>query len=185
MNVVTIGNRVPYEYFKTSGFGESDIAIHAGSYHLALKGAGIERANIVTYSSILPKGSVEIEKPRNYVHGEVMECIMSECTGHRNEWLLSGIMCGMLYDRITGEKCGGIVCENSIKGTSSANECDLRHHLKDILTGSLDEIYVNGFFDEYDLRDVSFFVNSGFVNKRYGTSICAICFTSYRIKAFY
>jgi hypothetical protein len=33
--------RIPKDYFETSGKGESDIAVHAGSYHLALKEAGI------------------------------------------------------------------------------------------------------------------------------------------------
>ena len=49
-----IGNRIPQTFFTTSGVGESDITVHAGSYHLALKEAGIERCNIITYSSILP-----------------------------------------------------------------------------------------------------------------------------------
>ena len=51
---LVIGTRIPKDYFVTSGAGESDITIHAGSYHLALKDAGIERCNIMTYSSILP-----------------------------------------------------------------------------------------------------------------------------------
>ena len=44
-----IGNRVPETYFETTGSGESDVTIHAGSYHLALREAGIEMANIMTY----------------------------------------------------------------------------------------------------------------------------------------
>ncbi|MBN2212904.1 MAG: arginine decarboxylase, partial [Bacteroidales bacterium] len=45
---MVVGNRIPKDYFITKGTGESDIAIHAGSYHLALKAAGIEMANIMT-----------------------------------------------------------------------------------------------------------------------------------------
>lgn len=31
-----VGNRIPYEFFICSGSGESDITVHAGSFHLAL-----------------------------------------------------------------------------------------------------------------------------------------------------
>ena len=58
-----VGNRIPKDYFITSGIGQSDIAVHAGSYHLALKDAGIEMANIMTYSSILPGMATEITRP--------------------------------------------------------------------------------------------------------------------------
>ena len=47
-----IGNRIPKDYFITKGTGQSDLTVHAGSYHLALKEAGVEMCNIMTYSSI-------------------------------------------------------------------------------------------------------------------------------------
>lgn len=84
-----VGNRIPRDYFVTSGIGESDITIHAGSYHLALKNAGIEMCNIITYSSILPGIAREIEKPRGLTHGSVMESIMAVSTaekGGRATW---------------------------------------------------------------------------------------------------
>ena len=74
MKHIVIGNRIPRDYFITKGVGESDITVHAGSYHLALKEAGIETANIMTYSSILPSIATEIERPI-INHGEVMECV--------------------------------------------------------------------------------------------------------------
>lgn len=54
LNGILVGNRIPRDYFVTKGTGQSDITIHAGSYHLALKKANIEMCNIMTYSSILP-----------------------------------------------------------------------------------------------------------------------------------
>ena len=45
---LTIGTRIPKDYFVTSGVGECDITVHAGSFHLALRDAGIERYNIMT-----------------------------------------------------------------------------------------------------------------------------------------
>ena len=50
MNGVLIGCRIPKDYFITKGHGESDITIHAGSYHLALRDAGIEMCNLVYVS---------------------------------------------------------------------------------------------------------------------------------------
>ena len=70
---ILFGNRIPKDFFITSGIGESDITIHAGSYHLALKEAGIEMCNIIAYSSILPKIATEIEKPKELVHGSVLK----------------------------------------------------------------------------------------------------------------
>ena len=45
---IVVGNRIPKDYFVTKGHGESDITVHAGSYHLALKQANIETFNIMT-----------------------------------------------------------------------------------------------------------------------------------------
>ena len=77
---LVIGNRIPRRFFWTSGIGESDITIHAGSYHLALKEAGIERYNIMVYSSILPSIAEESVRPKDseIVYGSVMETIMAE-----------------------------------------------------------------------------------------------------------
>ena len=71
------GNRVPRDFFLTSGVGESDITVHAGSYHLALRDAGIEMCNIITYSSILPAVATEVSAPPKHIHGSVMESIMA------------------------------------------------------------------------------------------------------------
>ena len=74
---ILIGCRVPKDFFITKGAGESDITIHAGSYHLALKDANIEMCNIMTYSSILPRIATEIDQPGKLLHGSVMETIMA------------------------------------------------------------------------------------------------------------
>ena len=51
---IIAGNRIPKDFFITGGIGQSDITVHAGSYHLALREAGIEPYNIMVYSSKLP-----------------------------------------------------------------------------------------------------------------------------------
>lgn len=180
MKEVIIGNRVPYQYFRTTGFGESDIAVHAGSYHLALKAAGIERANIMTYSSILPTGVEEVEQPDDYIHGEVMECIMASCTATKGEYAFAGIITGMLYEKESGKMFGGLVCENSLA----------TKHIKDVagmvktLEASLDELYRNGFDNKYDLREIKYLTTYKQVAKQFGTAVCALCFISYKVPIY-
>lgn len=165
------GNRVPYEFFIVKGAGESDIAVHAGSYHLALRSAGIEAYNIITYSSILPKSAKEIKQPDNLEHGAVMETIMA--AGHFDKGVrgTAGIIYGWLHDKQTGEKYGGLVCEYS--GEISEEEISEQLH------ASLQELYTNGFADGYDLRDINLITNSFTPEKKYGTVLVALCFVSY------
>lgn len=49
-----VANLIPNTFFITKGSGESDLELHAGSYHMALYDAGISDFNIMTYSSVLP-----------------------------------------------------------------------------------------------------------------------------------
>jgi arginine decarboxylase len=166
-----LGNRIPKDYFVTSGCGESDITIHAGSYHLALKQAGIERANIITYSSILPGIAKEVEKPADYVHGEVMETIMAVANGERGQELSAGIIIGWLHDKITGERYGGLVCEHNGNFNDSS--------LTEKLNASLDELYTNGFSDNYFMKDIFSIKKSFVAKKKYGTALVALCFSNY------
>ena len=166
-----IGNRIPKDYFVTTGTGESDITIHAGSYHLALKSAGIEMANIMTYSSILPGIANEISKPAHITHGAVVESIMAVANGNKGEVLNTGIIIGWLYDRITHEKFGGLVCEHS----GNYSDRDIKKKLQD----SLNELYVNGFNNQYELGDIRCITQSFTPSKIFGTALVALCFTSY------
>jgi len=167
---VIIGNRIPKDFFMTTGHGESDITIHAGSYHLALKAAGIEMCNIMTYSSIMPAIATEIEKPQ-IVHGEVMESIMAVAHSKKGKPATAGIIYGWLYDKMTGKKYGGLVCENN--GTYSKKE------IERLLKLSLNELYINGFDDKYDLKDIRLTIESFTPKKKHGTALVAICFKNY------
>ncbi|MFZ2151351.1 MAG: pyruvoyl-dependent arginine decarboxylase [Candidatus Absconditicoccaceae bacterium] len=166
-----LGNRIPRDYFITKGTGESDITIHAGSYHLALKTAGIERANIMTYSSILPGIAKEISKPSIYNHGEVMESIMAVVHGTKGQKIAAGIIFGRLYDKKTGKKFGGLVCEHN-------GEYNLSQ-IKNLLRASLNELYINGFDKKYDLKQIKLITETFVVNKKHGTALVALCFTNY------
>jgi arginine decarboxylase len=168
---IILGNRVPKDYFVTSGCGESDITIHAGSYHLALKEAGIERANIITYSSILPGIANKVEKPADYVHGEVMETIMAVANGEKGQELSAGIIIGWLFDKISGDRYGGLVCEHN--GNFGGAE------LSEKLNASLDELYYNGFSEKYYMQDIFTIKKSFVAKKKYGTALVALCFKNY------
>ena len=170
---VLIGNRIPKDYFVTKGCGESDITVHAGSYHLALKEAGIEMANIMTYSSILPGIATEIRKPSHIEHGAVMETIMAVANGRKGEEISAGIIYGWLTDRETGKKYGGLVCEHN----GNYFESELKHKLQ----ASLNELYYNGFEERYHLGETKMITQSFTPRKKFGTALVALCFNNYFI----
>ncbi|MFH2131380.1 MAG: pyruvoyl-dependent arginine decarboxylase [bacterium] len=172
-NHILISNRIPYEFFITQGSGESNIAVHAGSYHLALKDAGIEAYNIICYSSILPGIARQIDKPQGMVHGSVMETIMAVGNFKQGESGAAGIIFGWLYDKQTQEKYGGLVCETSGKTTEKKIEQELND--------SLQELYTNGFSEQYDLRDITLISRELTVEKKHGTALVALCFTNYYV----
>ncbi len=168
---ITIGNRIPKDYFITKGVGESEVTIHAGSYHLALKNAGIEMCNIMTYSSIMPKIAREIKKPEGFIHGEVMESIMAVAHSKKGKRASAGIIFGWLYDKQTREKYGGLVCEHN--GEYSVKE------IKRLLKLSIAELYYNGFSEKYELKKIRIITESFVPQKRFGTVLVGICFTDY------
>jgi len=168
---LTVGNRIPKDYFVTKGKGESNITIHAGSYHLALKNAGIEMCNIMTYSSILPSIASEVEQTSELVHGSVMETIMAVANAEKGENATAGIIYGWLYDRTTNDKYGGLVCEYN--GSKPVKEVDEQLH------DSLQELYTNGFSDDYVLKDIRCITENIIPEKEYGTALVALCFINY------
>lgn len=170
---VLVGNRIPHEFFITTGSGESDITVHAGSYHLALKDAGIECYNHLTYSSILPAIATEIAKPAAYDHGSVAENIMAVATAGKGQRATAGIIFGWLYEKETGRKYGGLVCEYNGNETEVEAENSLR--------ASLRELYENGFTEKYDLKEIRFISKSMMPMKKHGTALVALCFVSYEV----
>lgn len=174
--LLLMGNKIPKDFFITSGIGESDISIHAGSYHLSLKDADIERCNIVTYSSILPAIATEIEKPDNLVHGSVLETIMACSNAKKGQTATAGLIFGWLYDKATGKKYGGIVCEYSENGSEEEAIKSLK--------ARLNELYRNGFSENYEIKDVRWITRSFIPNKNFGTTIVALCFVNYLYPTF-
>jgi arginine decarboxylase len=168
-----VGNRIPKNFFLTTGIGESDITIHAGSYHLALKDAGIEKCNIITYSSILPAIATEINKSSasELTHGAVIESIMACADSTCGERATSGLIIGWLHDKETNKKYGGLVCE--YHGNQEEDEA------AKTLWVSLNELHANGFSEKFNLSEIKIVTKSFIPEKRFGTAIVALCFTDY------
>ena len=172
VQTLVTGNRVPKDFFITSGIGQSDITVHAGSYHLALRDARIERCNIICYSSILPAIANRVEfNSDNLTHGAVMETIMACANSNKGERATAAIIFGWLYSRSTGEKYGGLVCEYN----GSDNEEDAIESLK----MSLMELYENGYSDDFELQGVEIHSKSFVPEKKHGTALVALCFVNH------
>lgn len=163
-----LGNRIPKKYFVTSGIGESDITIHAGSFDQALKDAGIHNVNIIQYSSIMPREAERIEKKELHF-GSVVEAIMAVSNGKKGERLTAGLIIGWVYKG--GRKIGGLVAEY--------HGNDDEEKAKEILKESLNEMFSSRFSNEYELKDIEIYVRSFIPKKNFGTALVAIVFLSY------
>ena len=170
---ITVGMRIPKDFFISTGIGESDITVHAGSYHLALRDAGIEMCNIMTYSSILPDCANQIESPPELRHGAVLETIMAVATASKAEQATAGIIWGWLYDRSNGVKHGGLVCEYN--GYLNKEQASRQLH------ESLDELYYNGYSDDFYLEAPTLIAESFIPQKLYGTALVSLNFVNYII----
>lgn len=168
-----IGNRVPREFFITSGIGESDVTIHAGSYDKAVRESGIENYNIISYTSILPKDAVIVERPSKMIHGSVMEAITAVSNAKKGERATAGLIFGWVYNKQTGENLGGLVAEY--------NEHDDEETAKKILKASMNEMLHIRYGDNKDIemRDMQTIVKSFVPKKKYGTAIVALCFSNH------
>lgn len=163
-------NRIPKEFFITSGAGDSDNQIHAGSYHIALHEAGICEYNIMSYSSVLPAISKEIKQQdaEKMPFGSELMTIMSSVNGRRGDTISAGIILGWLYD---GEnKIGGLVCE--VSGRFDENTLLIR------LNASIHELHERT-FATMKLKDLKIVARTHTVKRKYGTALCALCFTSF------
>ena len=168
---ILLGNRIPKDFFVTEGTGQSDITVHAGSYHLALRDAGIEMCNIMTYSSILPAVANETAKPQRLAHGSVMETIMATANANAGTRATAGIIWGWLFDKSTGERHGGLVCEYN----GSLPEAEAASQLED----SLQELYINGYCEDFELEGTRLHMRSFVPEKRFGTVLVSLCFLNY------
>ena len=162
--------RKPGDFIITKGVGESDLTIHAGSYHMALYEAKISNYNIFTYSSVIPATSRQvtfddIDMPD---FGSEMPVIMARADGFKDEHISAGIIYSWLYkDNSCEEKIGGLVCELSGYIDTESLERKLKEIHKELYEKTYSEFYMG---------EQNIITNSLTIEKRYGTCLVAIIF---------
>jgi pyruvoyl-dependent arginine decarboxylase len=196
MRNIILGNRVPYEYFITHGSGESNVGseglpYETGSYDEALTKAGIQNANIVEYTSVIPTGAKEITREeglRRIQWGEVLECIKAQANGDKGKFISSAVMTTDVYDP-NGQFLGGFACEYSGGGTKEEAEKSLEGSIDGIIerrnfgkTAGGAKMYKDNITDKgYKYHPGKIFVYEGLdVEDHHGTVLTAICFVSYK-----
>ena len=189
-----LGNRLPYEYFITQGKGESNagskgLPYETGSYDAALFDAGIQNANVIEYTSVMPTESKEISREEGLKRlqwGEVLECIKAQANGKRGSKISAAVITTSVTDP-NGKYLGGFACEYSGSGTKEEAGKSLMESIvgmierrgygimknpslfKDNITDKGYKIYPGQHFIYEDLK----------VTKEHGSVFTAICFVSY------
>ena len=171
---IVVGCRVPRSFFVATGTGQSDYDIHAGSYHLALRAAGVENYNHMKYSSILPGIAREVAQPKKYTHGAVLETIAAQCDSTAGEIATAGIIYSWLLDPKTDLRYGGLVCERAAHLPEE--------EVKALLETSLQEIYEDGYTQRYVLGEPHFITSSFTPEKKHGTALALIGFVDYVVQ---
>ena len=196
--MIILGNRVPYEYFMTKGKGESDagsegLPYETGSYDAALFEAGIQNANIIEYTSVMPTESKQISKEEGLKRlqwGEVLECIKAQSNGKKGSKISAAVMTTSVIDP-KGKYLGGFAVEYSGSGTKQDAEASLAESVTGIIErsgygklkggGNLimykDNVTDNG----YKIHPGKIFEYENLnVTKEHGSVFTAICFVSYK-----
>ena len=198
--MIILGNRVPYEYFITTGKGESaagseGLPYETGSYDAALNDAGIQNTNVIEYTSVMPTEAKEISKEEGLKRiqwGEVMECIKAQSNGKKGSKVSAAVMTTTITDP-KGKYLGGFACEYSGSGTRKDAEVSLSQSIAGMIKrrgyGSIKrelQIYKD------NKTDTGFIIHPGkiFVYEHldvvedHGTVFAAICFVSYKFPTF-
>lgn len=168
-----VGNLIPRTFFMTKGSGESDLEIHAGSYHMALYDAGISDFNIMTYSSVLPATAhlVSMDEVDLPPFGSEMKTIMAVSHGQQDEFISAGLVYAWMYaDENFDEKVGGLVCE--VSGRYRIEELEAR------LIRVINDLHIRT-YSQYYLGELNFVTEGVTIEKRYGTALAALCFVDF------
>lgn len=191
-----LGNRIPYEYFATTGKGESEagsegLKYETGSYDSALANAGIEDCNIIEYTSVIPTGAKQISKEEGLKRlrwGEVMECIKAQSNGPKGSFISAAVMTTDVYDN-HNTYLGGFALEYSGSGSKEEAIASLSLSLKGLIErrgyGDITshvKIFANNKTSKgYTLYPGKIFVfDSLHVKEEHGSVFVALCWVSHR-----
>jgi arginine decarboxylase len=194
--MIILGNRVPYEYFITKGKGESDagskfLPYETGSFDAALNDAGIQNANIVEYTSVMPIEAKELTREEGIKRmqwGEVLECIKAQANGPKGSRLSAAVMTTSIHDP-SGKYLGGFACEYSGSETKEQIEKSLEKSIEGmierrgygIVKGGMKMYKENITSSGYKIHPGKIFEYESLdVKKKRGSVLTAICFISYK-----
>lgn len=185
-NSKVVGSRIPELYVVVEGAGQSNQGPgldpwETCAYDLALLEAGIENANVVKYTSVLPPEAEEISmkeaKARHlFHHGMVLECIMAQVNGQEGQHICAGVGTMQVYhDNGDGTEThvGGFAAEYEGYGSpKKAKEC-----LTASLKGIFDRRY--GGRADYRMESIKLHTKDLVVDDDYGTALVALGFLTF------
>jgi len=175
MKIMEIGNRVPTAFFVTSGKGQSAVSAEASQFS-AMHKAGIERANLVTYGSVLPARSYEVKPPTVQSSGCVMESIAAVGTCRYGEAVTVSLGWGWVVNQATSKRVCGIAARYS----GSLSIIDADQYVSLSLT-ELCRTLVGSFSNSRILEGVRIIHERISPNRTYGTALVALCFHRYEV----
>jgi arginine decarboxylase len=191
-----LGNRIPYEYFITSGNGESDagsegLKYETGSYDAALTKAGIQNCNVIEYTSVIPTDAKLISKKdglKRIKWGEVMECIKAQANGEKGKFISAAVLTTDVYDN-KNKYLGGFALEYSGSGTREEAIKSLSFSLKGLIErrgyGDIKDKVImfenNKTSKGYIIHPGKIFVYDSLkITKKYGSVFAALCWVSFK-----
>jgi len=194
--MIILGNRVPYEYFITTGKGESSagsegLPYETGSYDAALNDAGIENTNVIEYTSVMPTEAKEISREEGLKRiqwGEVLECIKAQSNGKKGSKISAAVMTTTITDP-KGKYLGGFACEYSGSGSRKDAETSLSESISGMIKRrGYGNIKGNIQMYKDNKTDAGFIIHPGKVFvydhldvvQEHGSVFTAICFVSYK-----
>ena len=199
MAFLKVGNRIPIEYFYTSGKGQSDyggkgLPFEAGAYDAALNEAKIEQGNIVLYTSLIPPQAKEISREKavkNQQWGEVIECILAKMNGEKGQHINASVLTTEVYNK-KNVYMGTFVCEYAGYGTEKDAKTTLLYDVEEMVErrgwgkaiGSPKMHKLIKTNKGYSFRPHRFHGENLKITKKYGTALAGLCFTAYAYPIF-
>lgn len=154
---------VPSKFFITSCSAVSPIS-GLNAFDRALLGAGIGEQNLVSVSSVIPVGAVQIE-PVEMPMGAVTFCVLAQMRGTEGETISAGIAYAFRKD---GK--GGYVAEGHLHGSKESLKTDLQWKMEEMARLRGIELGSIGFAIEEQEIPMD----------NYGCCLAALVFTEYQ-----
>lgn len=179
------GPRIPTTYFAATGTGESDEGILPDHYEtfssdIALVDAGIEKFNVVYYTSVLPPEANEVpieSVRRHFQHGAVLETIMAKAGGKKGDTVAAGIGRVWAIDD-EGKTIGGFAAEYEHIYMQQMVDTDIAKldAIKQLTASLAHKLLIRGLRQKGEMK---FNIASIYIQKNYGVALSALGFVNF------